>query len=190
MTTIPNVVNSANASQMSTPIKNLPLKTTQQNENDIEDPLIQGVLKEFEDSVAANISPSQQSPELPQSPQSQSPPHIPQYQMPQPQHSQSVEYAQQPVFPPQPIMPEQVNMNNHLDFNSKGSDKKIFDLETLKRATIVTIILVLFQNNNILNIGLSRLPSSVTNHITGREIIMNSFIVFVIVYTLMYFDFI
>ena len=166
MTTIPNVVNSANASQMSTPIKNLPLKTTQQNENDIEDPLIQGVLKEFEDTVMANTQPPQQPP--------------PQPSPPPPQH---VEYT------PPPVMPEPVNMN-HLDYNSKGSDKKLFDLETLKRATIVTIILVLFQNNSILNIGLSRLPSSVTNHITGREIIMNSFIVFVIVYTLMYFDFI
>jgi hypothetical protein len=173
MTTIPNVVNSANASQMSTPIKNLPLKTTQQNENDIEDPLIQGVLKEFEDTVMANTQPPQQPPQQ----QSQPPP-------------QPVEYTPPPpVFSPPPVMPEPVNMN-HLDYNSKGSDKKLFDLETLKRATIVTIILVLFQNNSILNIGLSRLPSSVTNHITGREIIMNSFIVFVIVYTLMYFDFI
>ena len=173
MTTIPNVVNSANASQMSTPIKNLPLKTTQQNENDIEDPLIQGVLKEFEDTVMANTQPSQQPP--------------PQPSPPPPQH---VEYTPPPpVFSPPLVMPEPVNMN-HLDYNSKGSDKKLFDLETLKRATIVTIILVLFQNNSILNIGLSRLPSSVTNHITGREIIMNSFIVFVIVYTLMYFDFI
>ena len=173
MTTIPNVVNSANASQMSTPIKNLPLKTTQQNENDIEDPLIQGVLKEFEDTVMANTQPSQQPP--------------PQPSPPPPQH---VEYTPPPpVFSPPLVMPEPVNMN-HLDYNSKGSDKKLFDLETLKRATIVTIILVLFQNNSVLNIGLSRLPSSVTNHITGREIIMNSFIVFVIVYTLMYFDFI
>lgn len=170
MTTMPNVVNSANSSQMSTPIKNLPLKTTHQDQQDIEDPLIQGVLKEFEDSAIANSPP----------PAVMTPPQPP---------PQQVHYLPPP--PPSFIQsPEPVQMK-HLDYNSKANTgKKLFDLENIKRAAIVTIILVLFQNNNILNIGVSRLPSSVTNHISGREIFLNTFIVFIIVYTLMYFDFV
>lgn len=174
-TTMPNVINSANASQMSTPLKNLPLKTTQQNENDIEDPLIQGVLKDFEETVGSQ----QQDIPMPSSVM----------------HSPEVHYdttIEQPSSFIPPSIPEPVQMN-HLNYNSNNSNntnKKLFDLDILKRATIVTIILVLFQNNMILNLGLSRLPSSVSSHITGREIFMNSFLVFVIIYALMYFEFI
>lgn len=166
MTTMPNIVNSANSSQMSTPIKSLPLKTTQQQEQDIEDPLIQGVLKEFEDTAMANAPPQEIAPPPREEMQYQPPPiSIPQLQ-------------QVPV------------QTSHLDFNTKSSDKKLFDIELVKRAAIVTIILVLFQNNNIINLMLSRVPSSVSAHVTGREIFINSFIVFVTVYTLMYFDFV
>lgn len=174
MTTMPNVVNSANSSQMSTPIKSLPLKTTQQNEHDIEDPLIQGVLKEFEDSAMANAPPP---PPVNHAPPVMTPPPQVQYLPPPPP----------PSYAP-PVLPEPVQ-TSHLDYNSNDS-KKLFDLDTVKRATIVTIILVLFQNNNILNMGVSRLPSSVTNHISGREIFLNTFMVFVIVYALMYFGFV
>lgn len=167
MTTMPNVVNSANSSQMSTPIKSLPLKTTQQQEQDIEDPLIQGVLKEFEDTAMANAPP----PPLETAPPPQ----------------EEMQYQPPPISIPQQQVPIQTN---HLDFNTKSSDKKLFDIELVKRAAIVTIILVLFQNNNILNLMLSRVPSSVSAHVTGREIFINSFIVFVTVYTLMYFDFV
>ena len=172
MTTMPNVVNSTHSSQMSTPIKNLPLKTSQQQEQDIDDPLIQGVLKEFEDTAIANAH------ALPHDPHVMEPSQETQYEVEPPMFS-----GEQHVPPPQVEM-------NHLDFHNKKSDKKIFDIEIVKRATIITIILVLFQNNNILNLGLTRLPSSVTKHIFGREIFLNSLIIFIIVYMLMYFDFV
>jgi hypothetical protein len=167
MTTMPNVVNSANSSQMSTPIKNLPLKTSQQQEHDIEDPLIQGVLKEFEDTAMANAPP----------PEMISPPH------------EEIQYQPPPPVSMPQLQPEPMQINN-LDFNTKNSDKKLFDIELVKRAAIVTIILILFQNNNILNMVLSRVPSSVSVHTSGKEIFINSFLVFLIVYTLMYFDFV
>jgi hypothetical protein len=167
MTTMPNIVNSANSSQMSTPIKSLPLKTSQQQEHDIEDPLIQGVLKEFEDTAMANAP-------------------LPEMISPPPEE---IQYQPPPPIALSQSQPEPMQMN-YLDFNTKTSDKKLFDIDLVKRAAIVTIILILFQNNNVLNMVLSRVPSSVSVHTSGKEIFINSFVVFVIIYTLMYFDFV
>ena len=52
--------------QMATPINSLPLKTTQENNNDLDDPLIQNVLKEFEDEAHHNMPPPQIQESLPQ----------------------------------------------------------------------------------------------------------------------------
>jgi hypothetical protein len=71
--------------QMTTPINTLPLKTalTQSNETDLDDPMIQNVLREFEDEMV-----SSKQAELPQQQFQESlqpKPIIPQY-TPQPNH--------------------------------------------------------------------------------------------------------
>jgi hypothetical protein len=82
--------------QMTTPINTLPLKTTltQSNETDLDDPMIQNVLREFEDEMVSN-----KQAELPQQ-QLQEPlqnlkPMVPQY-APQP-------YQQYDTKPPKKL---------------------------------------------------------------------------------------
>ena len=154
--------NSINSSQMSTPISSLPLKTNQQ-ESDIEDPLIQTVLKDFED----NIAPQQTIPvieELPQQPL----PNI--YQDP----------------PEKPI-----NNFNELNYNNVGNEKKkLLNLEILKKAAIISIISFFVFYQNIFGILLSKFPDSVTEYIKGNEFLIHMIISFTIFYILLFYGFI
>jgi len=158
----------AQAPQMATPISNLPLKTSPpQDQAEIEDPLIQNVLKEFEDDMKQNdIQYKPQQPPIPPQYQAASVPH-PQYQA---QHPPLPQYNQ----PPQP--------------NQYKMPKKLLDMKTLKNAAIIAIIVFLLQNYNIANILMQKLPETVTKHIAGKEFMLNFILIFGIFYGLMYFD--
>ena len=78
MATMPGVMNNHNSSQMSTPIDTLPLKTTRDS-SDIEDPMVQSVLKEFEQDMYSQQPPKQTEENIQQIQQEQ------------------IQYVQQPV---------------------------------------------------------------------------------------------
>ena len=161
---------------MTTPINTLPLKTTPQqaNESDLEDPMIQNVLKEFEDDMRADEAYSQQ--------QAQSAPQyaLPQQaQLPQQYQQQQTQSSQYPQYPQHPQYPHQYALN---------TSRKLFDIDTAKKTLIITIIVVLLQHNNILNILTSRLPESLNTYISGRELLINFLIIFLIFYALVYLD--
>lgn len=170
MTTMPNVMNNHTATSMSTPINNLPLKTSQ-TEQDIDDPMIQNVLKEFENEVASQSPPEQIY-------QIQPPPQPPVQQI----QEQPIQHIQQPQqHNVQAQIQESIKYNN-------SSKKKIIDIEIAKRAAIITAFAYFMFSSNIQQYFIRRLPDSVLTHITGKECIINTLIIFVIFYSLMYYE--
>lgn len=154
--------------QMATPISNLPLKTTPPDQSEIEDPLIQNVLKEFEDEILV----SRQKTTNDHQPMStdyqqnfQQPVHIPQ-QQPIYLPTHQVQYQQQYVAP----------------------KKKLIDIAKLKSAFIISVIVFILQNYNIVQMILSKLPETITKHTSGKEFMINFAMIFAIFYALMFFD--
>lgn len=142
---------------MSTPINSLPLKTSQ-TESDIDDPMIQNVLKEFENDMPVIIENT-----------------IPIVQQP----------VQQPVYQP---LPQTMNTDkNNFKYN-ESSDKKLFDFEIAKKAAIITIIMFLIYHSSLLNYMMAKLPQNVAQHITGKELIISMAMVFAIFYVLIYYE--
>lgn len=163
MTTMPNVMNNHTPLTMSTPINNLPLKTSQ-TEEDIDDPMIQNVLKEFENDMIGDISPEQTY------------------------HIQTPQQAPQPTqYIPQQVNHQQTQTYDSIKFNS-ATKKKLIDIEFAKKAAIITIIMYLIYYCNILQYIMKLLPEPVLTHITGRECIVSTLMIFVIIYSLLYFE--
>ena len=151
--------------QMATPINSLPLKTTQENTNDLDDPLIQNVLKEFEDEAQQQIQET-----------------LPQQNYQEPQQRQII-YEQ----PQQIQQPQQLQQSQELNYNNK-IQKNLIDIDFIKKAAIITIIVFLLQYNNIISIILSKLPESINSYISGKEFILSILLMFIIFYSLMYFN--
>lgn len=172
MATMPGIMNNHNSSQMSTPIDTLPLKTTRDS-TDIEDPMVQSVLKEFEQDMY-----------------SQQPENIPQIQQEQ------VQYVQQPVQQPmqqpvqQPIqqpMQQFAPTSDHLKY-SLTKRKRIIDMDIAKKAAIITLVSFLIYYSNISSYAINKLPDNVKHYTSGRELLINMIIVFLIFYTIIYFE--
>lgn len=160
-------MNSPQQQQMATPINNLPLKTAPpQDQSEIEDPLIQNVLKEFEDDIRQQKEPQYQEPVQFQQPQYQQPTQIPQQQY-------------------QQIQPQQMQPYQH-----PKTHKKLIDKKVLKSTVIITIIVFILQSYNFINILIPKLPEIVSKHISGKEFLLNFLLIFAIFYALTYFEFI
>jgi hypothetical protein len=167
--------NNAHSSQMSTPISSLPLKTNQQ-ESDIDDPLIQTVLKDFENDSVRDSRDSRD-----------------------PRDSQQHALSEQPVYhiandanamnTVSSVPNVQVNYEE-LNYNGVGTNekKKLINYEIAKRAAIISIIAFLIYNQNIIGMFISKLPESVTTHINGKEFLIYILLSFIILYGLLYFD--
>lgn len=166
MATMPGVMNNHNSSQMSTPIDTLPLKTTRDS-SDIEDPMVQSVLKEFEQDMYS------------QQPQKQEE-NIPQIQQEQ------VQYVQQPIQ--QPIQQVQLApTSDHLKYSSTKR-KRIIDMDIAKKAAIITLVSFLIYYSNISYYAINKLPDNVKTYTSGRELLINMIIVFLIFYAIIYLD--
>lgn len=151
--------------QMATPISSLPLKTTQEVSTlELEDPEIQSLMKDFErDSIN-----TQQ--------QYQSPPQ--QQYIPQPLHQQP--HHQQPQYQqPQYQIPQQSQIIQ---------PNKLLNIEYVKRALIISIIASIFFNTNMMQSLISKMPETIINFTSGREIIINTIVLFVIFYILIFYN--
>ena len=169
----PNIINNHNNStQMSTPIDTLPLKTTR-DATDIDDPMVQSVLKEFEQDTYTQSSQSQEfETNLQNNQQIQYAEHVQPVQVQQIQQVQPIQQA--------PIM-------DNLRYSS-NTNKKLFDIDIAKRSAIITIVTFLIYYSNISLYVLNKLPDNVKQYTSGREILINMFVVFVIFYAILYFD--
>jgi len=158
---------------MATPLSKLPLKTSRPPDtSDIEDPMIQNVLKEFEDEMV------KQNNEQQQYQFAQKMPEQPVYHAPQQPHHQPQYQAAPQAYPQQMLPPN----------GQFAQPKKLLDMNILKKTAIITIIVFLLQNYNIMKIIMSKLPETATKHITGKEMFINLVIIFVAFYALMYYE--
>jgi hypothetical protein len=190
MTTMPN---NTHSSQMSTPISSLPLKTNQQ-ESDIDDPLIQSVLKDFENDSTRDVRDTRDSRDLRDSRDSRDL-----------RDSRDSRDSQQHVMSEQQVyhVSNDANTTNtassipnmqvnyeELNYNGVGTNekKKLINYEIAKRAAIISIIAFFIYNQNILGMLISKLPDSVTAHINGKEFLLYILLSFLILYGLLYFD--
>ena len=141
--------------QMSTPLQNLPLKTSGENNSITDDPSVNTVLKEFEKYKQPEEEPIIQDPI---------------YEMPQIIEQQYVSQQPNDDF-------------NHLKYNSSpNSSSSIFDFEIAKSSIIVVLIVALIFNTTILEKIISQLPENFKMRIIGKEAYILLFLLFIIIY--------
>ncbi len=134
--------------QMATPISTLPLKTAPQDQTDIDDPMIQNVLKEFEDEM------SQQA-----------------------QQNQSISQAQPPHNVPQPtnviLNNSAASASASAPSLQYNSDKnKWIDVNMLQKAGIIAVFVLILQNYNIINTFVAKVPV-IQKYVSGKELLIN-----------------
>lgn len=146
--------------QMSTPINSLPLKTAPDNVS-IEDPLIQNVLKEFEDEMNVNVKKTDTFIEEPK-PLNKNTPMV--------QHDTDIK--------PQDIQYDVSTYNN----------KKFIDVNIIKKTIMILIIIIFFQKSSVIEFIFAKFPSYLIKYIEGKDFVVYSSIIFMIFYALLYFD--
>lgn len=154
--------------QMATRIDTLPLRTDPNNNmQDIDDPIIQNVLQEFENEMANSKK------------------------MEQPSMMQNQQYVQQQQQQQYPVYHQQMMQNTYQPMNQLNQHKqhkKLLDSNILQKTFIITIIVFFLLNYNVMHLIISKMPDAATSYISGREFIFNFVIIFGIFYSLTYFD--
>ena len=164
---------------MSTPISTLPLKTQPSSEaNDINDPVVQDVLNEFQDELMMSKQ-SKSHPPMPQQPQYPSmPPQHSQHQYPpHPQHPQHPSHPQHP-YPPYPSQSKYDSISAYID------------TEVAKKSLILVILAVIIYHSGIINTVYEKLPDNLQDNLTSFDIYIKSVSLFSIIYVLSFFEYI
>ena len=154
---------------MSTPINTLPLKTQQSNisdTNDINDPLVQDVLNEFQEELMISKQHAPQSQQMHQSP---------------------------PMMPPQQQYHNQQYQQQHLNYknNLNKSDYSTYlDTELAKKSLILVIISLIIYNSGIINTVYEKMPDYLQDNLNNFDIYIKSLSLFAIIYVLSFFEYI
>ena len=154
---------------MSTPINTLPLKTQQSNisdTNDINDPLVQDVLNEFQEELMISKQHAPQSQQMHQSPP----------MMPSQQQYHNQQYQQQ-----------HLNYKNNLN---KSDYSTYLDTELAKKSLILVIISLIIYNSGIINTVYEKLPDYLQDNLNNFDIYIKSLSLFAIIYVLSFFEYI
>lgn len=168
---------------MSTPISTLPLKTQPSTEaNDINDPVVQDVLNEFQDelmmskqSKSANAANAANA-TMPQHPQM--PPHS---YPPMPPHPSQYPYPQHPHSQPSSMYPSQ---------SKYDSVSAYVDTEVAKKSLILVILAVIIYHSGIINTVYEKLPDNLQDNLANFDIYIKSVSLFSIIYVLSFFEYI
>ena len=156
---------------MSTPINTLPLKTPQTNiseTNDMNDPIVQDVLNEFQEELMMSKHSKSQQP-----PSSQMPP-LPIYQ----------QQTHQPYQQQQPI---NYNYRNTTKYDNIAS---YIDIDVAKKSLILVIISLIIYHSGIVNTVYEKLPDYLHDNLNNFDIYIKSLSLFSIIYILSFFDYI
>jgi hypothetical protein len=160
---------------MSTPINTLPLKTQQTNvgdSNDINDPLVQDVLSEFQEELMMS--------KQPKPPQISPDQLMYQQQMMQQQQMQQQQLQRQQQPPP----PTPHNINKYDNISS------YLDIEVAKKSLILVIVSLIIYNSGIINIIYEKLPDYLQDNLNSFDIYIKSISLFLIIYVLSFFEYI
>lgn len=172
---------------MSTPISTLPLKTQQANSStsadagyatDINDPIVQDVLNEFQEELRQS---SKSYPQMPPGPP-------PNHQMP-PVHSSH------PPIPPMMYPPQHPQLNYGASGGKNNGNKydsiaSYLDIEVAKRSLILVIVSLIIYHSGIINIAYEKMPEYLQDNLTNLDIYIKSVSLFTIIYVLSFFDYI
>ena len=175
---------------MSTPLNSLPLKTQQTNEdnNDINDPMVQDVLNEFQEEL--NINRQQKAPEFPQQTQHQN--FTPHQGQPTPTYPQQI---QQPInIPSKPIIQQNhypyQNNKYTINYSNNNFPYNYFDIEIIKQTAIIVIIAVLIFYTNIFMVFYDKLPDYIRDLVYKFDIYVRSGVLFIVLYILGFMEYI
>jgi preprotein translocase subunit SecF len=176
---------------MSTPISTLPLKTQQSNTgdvNDINDPIVQDVLNEFQEELM--ISKQPKTPQISQQQQ------MLMQQQQQQQHQQMLMQQQQQQMlhqhPPMPSHPPNGNngSNGSNTINKYDSISSYLDTEVAKKSLILVIIAVIIYHSGIINTLYEKMPEYLQDNLNTFDIYIKSISLFSIIYVLSFFEYI
>lgn len=159
------------SSSMSTPLNNLPLKTQKNietNDNDINDPMVQDVLNEFQEELAINNKhePIYKAPIM-----NQVPPQV--YESP-PQ-MQNI-HSQQQMY--------------NIKYNNQQGYQQYLNVDVAKKTTIIVLIVIIIVFTNILLTIYEKLPSNIFELIEPFDIYIRCILLFIIIYILSILDYI
>jgi len=148
---------------MSTPVNTLPLKTQQSNisdTNDINDPLVQDVLNEFQEELMIS---KQHAPPL-----------------------QHMHHQQPPMMMP----PQQQYHQQHPQHTNKFDYSTYLDTEVAKKSLILVIISLIIYNSGIINTAYEKMPDYLQDNLNNFDIYIKSLSLFAIIYVLSFFEYI
>lgn len=162
---------------MSTPINNLPLKTQQSTDDssDINDPLVQDVLNEFQEELVMSKKQENQSAlssfhqNMPQRPQMQLPPVPP--SLPSPQT-----YQQQNKYT--------------INYNNDKFPYSYLNMDIAKKTSIIVIIVILIFHTSIVEVIYEKMPIYLQETLHSFDIYVRAAGIFVILYALAFLEYI
>ena len=175
---------------MSTPISTLPLKTQQSNTgdaNDINDPIVQDVLNEFQEELM--ISKQPKTPQISQQQQQQMLMQQQQQMLMQQQMQQQMLH-QQPPMPPMPSGNGSNASNGSNSLNKYDSISSYLDTEVAKKSLILVIIAVIIYHSGIINTVYEKMPDYLHDNLNTFDIYIKSISLFSIIYVLSFFEYI
>ena len=173
---------------MSTPINTLPLKTQQTNidANDINDPIVQDVLNEFQEELHS----SKQA--------NKSPQHVQQQLLQQQMQQQLLQQQQQQQVQQQLMQGGQQGMQGGqqgMSPNSKNYQNKFdnmssyLDIEVAKKSLILVIISLIIYNSGVINTMYEKMPDYLQDNLNNFDIYIKSASLFAIIYILSFFEY-
>jgi hypothetical protein len=170
---------------MSTPISTLPMKTQQgtggaSDANDINDPIVQDVLNEFQEELMLS--------KQPRTPQAQQPPYIPLL----PQQSQSQQQSQQSHAPQHPPMSPHYPSypSSPYGYSKYDNISSYLDTEVAKKSLILVILAVIIYHSGIINTVYEKMPDYLQDNLNNFDIYIKSASLFSIIYVLSFFEYI
>ena len=175
---------------MSTPINTLPLKTQQSSTgdaNDINDPIVQDVLNEFQEELMISKQPktsqiSQQHQQMIMQQQHQ--------QMLMQQQQQQMLQQQPPSMLPMPPMPSGNGSNSSNSLNKYDNISVYLDTEVAKKSLILVIIAIIIYHSGIINMVYEKMPDYLHDNLNTFDIYIKSISLFSIIYVLSFFEYI
>jgi hypothetical protein len=145
--------------------------------NDINDPIVQDVLNEFQEELMLS--------KQPRTPQAQQPPYIPL----SPQQSQSQQQSQQSHAPQHPPMSPHYPSYPY-GYNKYDNISSYLDTEVAKKSLILVILAVIIYHSGIINTVYEKMPDYLQDNLNNFDIYIKSASLFSIIYVLSFFEYI
>jgi hypothetical protein len=165
--------------------------------NDINDPIVQDVLNEFQEELMLSKQPrtpqAQQPPYIPLSPHphtSQHPQQQSQSQHPHASHASQHPQASQASQHP-PMSPHYPSYSSSpYGYSKYDNISSYLDTEVAKKSLILVILAVIIYHSGIINTVYEKMPDYLQDNLTNFDIYIKSASLFSIIYVLSFFEYI